>query len=991
MTLPTGTVTFLFTDIEGSTKLAQQYPESMPAVQARHNEILTCAIETYNGFIFQVVGDSFAAAFHNACDALNAALQAQHNLQHEAWSPAPIKVRMGIHTGAAQLHIDSKDNKYSGYAALALTQRIMSAGHGGQILLSNATENLLQGQLPNDISLRDMGAHKFKDVLQDTRVFQVLAPDLQSDFPALRALDIFPNNLPTQITAFIGREKEIAEIDKALADHRLITITGSGGTGKTRLAIEVGAAQIAKAQTDQRFINGVYFIALAPLETTESIVPTVASALRFSFYEGGEPRQQLLDYLREKSMLLIMDNFEHLLSGVDLVTEILNTAPQIKVIATSRARLNIHGEQLFHLGGMDFPVWETPADALDYDAIKLFLQSANRIQLNFELTPDNLKFITRICRLVEGMPLGILLASSWLEMLAPEEIAGEIEKSLDFLETQQRDVPERQHSMRAVFDYSWKLLTPSEQNVFMKASVFRGGFTREAAQQVTGASLRDLMGLVDKSLLQRNLSGRYGIHELLRQYGAEKLSNVPEELEAVRNQHSAYFAGYLHQRESVLLGKEQKQALIDIATEIENIRAAWDWATLQGRVEDINNALGSLAEYHDMRSEFTDAELMMSIAAERLTKHLVKNQDNFTKLLLARIQMRYGDLISSLGYLYKGRELIRTSLAVFDICDSQKDKAYALYFLGQSTYKWKETRAYYEQALTIFKNIGDRRGEALCLGGLSEVAISTSGFEKNIQLCQESLKIFQELGNDRWIATLLDWLGYAYWLVGDYETAKTYHQKSPAIHKEIGNRRAEANALNLLAIDLAGLHDFEQGLQLLQETLAINREIGSAIYINVTLTNLAEVFNYKGDFLSAASYARESFLYAYNHLEWLSWPNRTLGEAMVGLGDLPNARGYLRQSLEISQTFQEKWDELLGIKAISAYFAAQGDIVKALELITLINHHPASWKWTKDRASELAVRLELELPPDVVAQAKERGRARDLDATVAELLDELKE
>lgn len=979
---PTGTVTFLFTDIEGSTSLAREHPEAWETTRAQHDSILREAIESNNGHVFQIIGDSFCAAFHKAGEALKAALKAQHDLQNEPWGEAVIRVRMGIHIGEAEVY----EKEYHGYLTLSLVQRVMSAGHGGQILLSNVAENLLHDSLPKDVSLRDMGEHKLKGISRPVRIFQVIALGLQSEFPVLKTQDAHPNNLPVQLTDFIGREKELAEIAEALAQNRLVTLIGAGGTGKTRLATEAGAVQLS----ENRFVNGVFFISLAPLEAIEAIVPTIASSLGFSFYGGGEPRQQLLDYLREKSMLLIMDNFEHLLSGVDLVTEILNTAPCIKILATSRARLNVHGEQLFHLAGMDFPNWESPQDAIEYSAVKLFTQTAHRVRSDFELTADDMKYIVRLCRLVGGMPLGILLAASWMEMLAPEEIAGEIEKNLDFLEARQRDLPDRQHSMRAVFDYSWKLLTDSEQNAFMKSSVFRGGFTREAAEQVTGASLRDLMGLVDKSLLHRTPDGRFNIHELLRQYAEEKLSQVPNESDATKNQHSSYFANFLHQRETMLLGKNQKQALDEIANEIENIRIAWDWASLQCSIEDMNNSLECLAEYYDMQSKFTDAESAFSVAAKRVERCLENKQDDSIKLLHARIQMWQGYVASWLGDLYKSETLIRTSLAVLDKSDTQKYKAYALYFLGHSVIAWEDRKVCYEQAIAIFQKIGERRGVALCLDGLSDVTVYTSEFELNIQLCQESLKIFQELGDDVWIAKLLDHLGYAYWLVGDYERAKTYHQQSPIIHKKIGNLYAEADALNLLAIDLAALNDFEQGIQLLYDALAISKEIGATLKASVVLTNLAETYNAMNEFKNAASCAKESFLYTPNRSEWLSWSNRTLGEALVGLGDIQGARRNLRESLEIAHTVQDKTDILLAIKAMSFYFAAKGENVKALELIALINHHPAAWQWAKDRASELANQLEAKLPPNIVTQAKERGCAHDLNVTVLELLDELR-
>ncbi|NIP18555.1 MAG: hypothetical protein GWM87_10630, partial [Xanthomonadales bacterium] len=394
------------------------------------------------------------------------------------------------------------------------------------------------------------------------------------------------HNLPVQPTPFVGREAELAELARLLGDPdvRLLTVLGAGGMGKTRLALEAAAAQL------DNFQHGVYFVPLASLQSAEAIVPTVAEALGFRFHEGGEPRQQLLNYLRSKNKLILLDNFEHLLAcperghsvrsrrdGLGLVSDVLETAPDVKILSTSRARLNVQGEHLFHLAGMDFPDWETPEDALHYSAVKLFLQSARRVRPGFELAAADLRHVARICRLVGGMPLGILLAAGWLEMLAPAEIAAEISQSLDFLETDLRDVPERQRSMRAVFDHSWSLLTEREREVFQGLSVFRGGFTRQAAQQVTGASLRELMALVNKSLLQRDPRGRYEIHELLRQYAAEKLEGS-EVAEGVRQRHADFYLALAEEAEPELEGAEPAVWLSQLDAEQGNLRAALAWS-----------------------------------------------------------------------------------------------------------------------------------------------------------------------------------------------------------------------------------------------------------------------------------------------------------------------------------------------------------------------------------------------------------------------------
>jgi predicted ATPase/DNA-binding SARP family transcriptional activator len=435
-------------------------------------------------------------------------------------------------------------------------------------------------------------------------------------------------NLPLQPTPFIGRENELARLAALLADPtiRLVTILGPGGIGKTLLAIEA-----AKTQSEA-FADGVCFVSLASLDDPNLIVSPIAEAISFPFYvrdqtehwEFDPQKEQLLAYLREKQMLLVLDNLEHLLppplspasggegGGAGLIADILRVAPKVEILTTSRERLNLHGETLFALDGMSYPKREaieargTPSaeesqDMAAYSAVQLFVQSARRVQPGFELTSDNLVDVVDICQLVDGMPLGIELAAAWVELLSPAEIAAEIRNSLDFLATDLRDVPDRQRSIRSVFEASWHRVTKTEQDVFQQLSVFRGGFAREAAQNATGASLRTLMALVHKSLLRPDLEGRYQIHELLRQFGAERLAKLPAEEAAARDRHCTYFATFLKHKEADLVVQNQGMALAEIETELGNVRAAWDWAVAQGKLEEIDQSMESLCEFYRIR------------------------------------------------------------------------------------------------------------------------------------------------------------------------------------------------------------------------------------------------------------------------------------------------------------------------------------------------------------------------------------------------------
>ncbi len=432
------------------------------------------------------------------------------------------------------------------------------------------------------------------------------------------------NNLPLQSTAFVGRDDEIGMLVNYVTDPaiRLVTILATGGMGKTRLALEVSSRFITDTQHSplprRAFGDGIFFIPLASLSAGQSILSLLAETFGYTFQQDGRPeRQQVLDYLREKNMLLVFDNFEHLLDSAVLISDILQIAPGIKIVVTSRERLNLSVENVFPLEGMPVPDGDSAKNLANYGSIKLFIQSAQRLHHNFTAEGDDLTAIGRICAAVQGMPLGIVLASSWIETLSLKEIEDEISRSIDFLETTMRDVPERQRSIRAVFDYSFSLLSEEERIVFKKLAVFRGSFSRQAVQQVTGASLRALNTLTNRSLLRRDIeSGRYDVHPLVRQYAASQLTET-EKL-AAEDAHSAYYANYVTERIADLKGRRQLAVLEEIEGYFEDIRAAWDWAGIQCKAERIDAMLESLHLFCQMRTRNEDGYKLFHEARERL-------------------------------------------------------------------------------------------------------------------------------------------------------------------------------------------------------------------------------------------------------------------------------------------------------------------------------------------------------------------------------------
>jgi predicted ATPase len=445
----------------------------------------------------------------------------------------------------------------------------MAAAHGGQILMSDVTEALVRSELPDGATLLDLGEHRLRDLASRMHIFQLVHPDLPPAFPVIRTLDAIPNNLPIQLTELIGRQTELAEAKQLLTRTRLLTILGPGGAGKTRLAIQA-AADIAA-----EFSDGVFFISLADIRSDRDIVQAIAESLGLALASDEDVKAQLLTYVTNKCQLLVFDNFEHLLAGASIIPGILQAAPQIRVMITSRAKLNVTSETVFTLAGLE-TTWDSPAEAFHVSGVQLFLDAARRVRPRFVLQPSDLDPLAKILRLTGGLPLGILLAAAWVDMLPVSEIATEIAKNLDFLETDISDVPDRHRSLRAAFDYSWALLSPEERKTFLALSVFRGGFSREAAQAVAGGSLGGLSILVKKSLVTASPeTRRYALHELLRQYAEAELRQDPDFNTHVSEAHAAFYAALMEASFTLFTQSDQPGALRIIEQDLDNVRSAW--------------------------------------------------------------------------------------------------------------------------------------------------------------------------------------------------------------------------------------------------------------------------------------------------------------------------------------------------------------------------------------------------------------------------------
>jgi predicted ATPase/class 3 adenylate cyclase len=562
-----GVVTFVLTDVEGSTRMWEQSPDLMMRALDQHDEVIDEAVGAHEGVSVKPrgEGDSRFLVFADAFDALRAITWIQTRLASTDWvTPRPMRIRAALHTGTADLQLGDYYGSTVNRAA-----RLRAIAHGGQTVMSRSTWELLRDRLPDGVSVRDMGEHSLKDLTQPERVYQLNIAGLSSDFPPLASLDAIRNNLPIQLTEFVGRQAELAATEQLLTRTRLLTILAPGGAGKTRLAIQ------AAAEITGDFPDGVFFISLADIGSSRDIVQAVAESLGLALSSDEDVKTQLLTYLTNKSQLLLFDNFEHLIEGASIITEILQAAPQVKVVVTSRAKLKVTGETVFTLAGLE-TTWESPGGAFQISGVQLFIDAAKRVRPGFVLEPEDMDSLAEVLRLTGGLPLGILLAAAWVDMLAMDEIAAEIAKNLDFLETEMGDVPDRHRSLRAVFDYSWALLTPEERKTFLALSAFRGGFTREAAQTVAGASLRGLSILANKSLVTPNpATGRYAVHELLRQYAEADLRRDPELSSHVDEAHAAFYAALMEESLALFTRSDQPRALRMVEHDLDNVRSAW--------------------------------------------------------------------------------------------------------------------------------------------------------------------------------------------------------------------------------------------------------------------------------------------------------------------------------------------------------------------------------------------------------------------------------
>jgi predicted ATPase/class 3 adenylate cyclase len=797
--VPTGTITFLFTDIEGSTTRWEHQPTLMRAALARHDALLRAAIEAQAGYVFHVVGDAFCAAFASPAQALSAADAAQRALHAEDWGElGPLQVRMALHSGEAE----ERDGDYSG-RPLNRVARLLAAGHGGQILLSQATVSLLQDRLPAGASLRDRGKHRLRDLIAPEQIYQLVSPDWPADPRPLKTLDARPNNLPVQPTPLIGREADVAAVLALLRrpDVRVVTLSGPGGIGKTRLALQVAADLL------DEYPEGVYFVSLAAVGDPALVLPTIAQALGLGETGSCPLTDTLHGYLAERPVLLVLDNFEQVSAAAPRLAALLAACGQPKLLVTSRATLRVRGEHEYPVPPLALPDPKRlpPVDELaQYAAVRLFVAQAVAARPDFALTAANAAAVATICARLDGLPLALELAATRIKLLSPEAMLPRLQSRLKLLTGGATDLPTRQQTLRGAIAWSYDLLSPGEQVLLRRLGTFAGGCTLDAAEAVCDAagdlelSVLDGIGsLLNQSLLRQTGVGdaepRFTMLETIREYVLERLAESGEAA-PVRQQHGQYFLALAEEAERELRGPAQPCWLERLERESDNLRLALEWAHTAADATTRLRLAGALWRFWWVRGHLSegrswlDRVLAGSAAADRATRASALNGA--------------GNLALAQGDFGEAARLHEESLALRRALGDEAGTATSLNNLAvvaQEQGIFDRATALHEQALALRRTLGDQRGIASSLLNLGEIACARGDYPRAGALLDESLARHRELGDTRRIAYSLLNLASVRDGQGEPARAAPLYAESLGLLAELGDKRGIATALEGLA------------------------------------------------------------------------------------------------------------------------------------------------------------------------------------------------
>ena len=868
--LPTGTITFLLTDIEGSTELWEQNQESMRGALIRHDAIFDAAVEVHSGVHVRPrgEGDSRFAVFQNAADAVAAAVEIQQNMASETWgTPTTVLVRIGLHTGVADLRMGD----YYG-SAVNRSARLRGLGHGGQTLLSTATKELVQDHLPTSVSLADMGYHTLKGLSRPENVFQLVIPGLSLEFPPLKSLENLPNNLPAQTTEFIGRQEEVDEVVENMLNGRLrlLTLTGPGGTGKTRLSQEAAAEML------ENFPDGVFFVPLAPISDPELVPTTIARTIGVREGGGRPPLENLKTYLENKHMLLLLDNFEQVTDAAGVAAELLASAPKLELMVTSRVPLQIRGEQEFPVPPLAVPEKDAALEDLaSIECVRMFVVHAQAANPRFEFGKENAAAVAEICRRLDGLPLAIEIAAARSKLLSPQAMLKRLDDSLKLLTGGARDLPSRQQTLRGAIDWSYDLLEPDDQTLFSRLGVFVGGFTLEAAEAICNPNdqldvFTGVETLLNNSLLRLanpdEDEPRFELLQTMRDYALEKLGDSGE-LEHMRAQHAGYFNQLSEGVMWQLYSDRSVEFLKFVEREHDNFRAALHWS-----LESTDRiGLGAQIAYrifwfwyryghfHEGR-EWCERILVQT---EGLGRDASRAMALMTTGLMA---MWEGDLHIAVGYSQESLAIWRALEQPEGIAVSLMTTGIVLLNQGQDAI----ARSYLEESIELFNEIEATSLEATALVHLGNIALGLDDIRAALDYLEKAETMARRIGDPWQIAFAINNRGEVARVLGEYQQARRYYEETEKLYQQADAKSDQARLIHTLAYIAQHEGDLETAQARFNESLESFLELGNKRGIAECLAGLAGLAAERGEYKWAVPLlaASEALLTSFGAAWW---------------------------------------------------------------------------------------------------------------------------
>lgn len=897
--LPTGTVTFVLTDVEGSVRGWEADQAAMARAVALHHQIIDGTVERHSGARPQEQGegDSIVAAFERASDAIACALDTQLAMAKEDWESSPISVRIGIHTGEA--HLRDESNYYG--QTINRCARLRAIAHGGQIILSQSTYDLVLDHVPESATLKDLGAHRLRDLARPEHVYQLCHPDLPVEFPPLRSLDTFPNNLPVQLKSFVSRDREISEVESRLSAHRLLTLTGAGGAGKTRLALHVAADQL------ENFPDGTWLVDLYPVTDPSMVVRSVMSAL--GLQEGAaqvralpddetqisrSSSERLLDYLKDRQLLLVFDNCEHLIPAcATLTATILASCPRVTILVTSREPLGVEGEATWRVPSLSLPDESGVVDPEAYQAVRLFVDRACLSKSDFRLTPDNSRAVWEICRRLNGMPLSIELAAARVRVLTPQQISSMLDDQFRLLTGGSRTALERQQTLRASVDWSYSLLSEPERVLLRRFSVFGGGATLEAVEKVCAGEavashdvLDLLSSLVDKSMIEAVEHGghtRYRVLETIRQYSREKLVESAE-APNLRTLHRDFFLDLAERARPDLEWGDEIFWLDLLEEEQDNLGVAMAW-TIDGREAEIAvRFVHALRDFWILRGGVP--------AGRRWANRAVELMGEASDEIRARSLLDAGKLALEEWDVQAAREFLEEAMKASSEPSGEETLIMRADALGMKAQlaamraAHLEAKSLAEDSIHLSTQVGFPRGVWFATLLLAYVTAVGENYDAGIRLFHDTLAMARASGSKSALSTTLGSWAFLARNQKDIDAAGEYARDALEWARSLKDKRGTAFWLNMLAYVTMNRGEFAVARESLEEAISISREQGDNRAVAGYRHSLGELMEAEGEseaartlFLESLTTSRES---SYSSL---------IAECEWGLARLARAEG----------------------------------------------------------------------------------------------------